>query len=430
MVAAYTLILNFLAFKIAVEREFAKYKPTVQRIVYEYPYSKGKTLNKISAELKVDPETIGEFNQWLTAKNVPDTDCNVLVVVPVSRYNEIRSLAELAKRANLPTKDLGFPVLVKLEKPKKEKDDKNALLFQINGLSGIQAELCDNPITLAYKAAISVEKFIEYNDIRANDFLNIGQVYYTERKNTKANVPFHVTRDGETLWNIAQIYGVRLQSLLEYNRFETVQRLQKGRVIWLQSVRPKDKAVEVINLPDELEEIEEMIDNEAIKIEPIIAKHEKITETNEAKNTPIIAETNTVEKQIPLVENTIKEPILSTITESDLSKRSTNSLSLGQEIRKNENKPIDLSSDNSMISSAETSINQQVITTNTIPEETKVIIPETKEFGNFVKYVVKKGDTLFKIAINYNVPLDNLWKWNALTSAIVENGKVLNVRKL
>ncbi|WP_158561351.1 LysM peptidoglycan-binding domain-containing protein [Emticicia sp. C21] len=419
---AYISLVQFLAYKLVIEQEFPAFKPQVSKIVYEYPYSKGKSLNRISAELKVDLAILNEYNPWLLAKNVPDTDCQVLVIIPSSRFSEIRVLTELSKKSGLPTKDLGFPLLKKETKSK----GKGGVFYQINNLEGLQAEMCDNPVTMAYKADIPLKRFVEYNDIKENDLLQIGQVYYLEDKSAKASVPFHVVREGETLWSISQTYGVKLENLLKYNRFETVQRLQRGRIIWLQTTRPKNKPVEYINMPDELEAIdamvraesnqemnEEVLNKEPMKIDTVVLVEKGKVEVKE--NIGIKGNTNEVSLAIKE-----KELNSSPLTQ-EIRKEETMNLNLPKTVDKTNITP-PVQTRNETESKATPPIAPQ--STNTLKDKT------TEQQDNFLYHKVRKDDTLFRISVNYNVTLDDLWKLNKLSSNIVKVGVVLKIRSL
>lgn len=422
---AYMALLQFLAYKLVIEQEFPAFKPQVPKVVYEYPYSKGKSLNRISAELKVESAVLNEYNPWLLSKNVPDTECQVLVVIPANRFSEIRVLAELSKKSGIPTKDLGFPLLKKENNQAKSKG-KGGIFYQINNLAGIQAEMCDNAVTLAYKSDIQLKKFVEYNDIKENDLLQIGQVYYLEEKSAKASVPFHVVREGETLWSISQTYGVKLENLLKYNRFETVQRLQRGRIIWLQAVRPKNKPVEYINMPDELEAIDEMV-----RAESNMEINEDILNKEPAKIDTIVL----VDKgKVEVKENT---GIKNSKSEAGLlaKEKELNSSPLTQEIRKEETKNLNLpkSVDNKDILSPvlKKDETESKATPPIAPQSTNTLKDKTTtEQGNFVYHTVKKDDTLFRISVNYNVTLDELRKLNNLSSNIVKIGVVLKIKSL
>lgn len=443
---AYSAILQFLAYKIAIEREFPAYKPTEQKIVYEYPYSKGKTLSKIALDLKVEPETLSEYNKWLNSPSVPESDCKVLVIVSASRYSEIQTFAELSRKTGLPAKDLGFPILKRAEKLSKTKG-KGGIFYLINDLEGLQADMCDIPVTMAYKAGISIERFVEYNDMKENDLLRIGQVYYIQSKASKASVPFHVVRDGETLWDISQIYGVKLASLLNFNRFETVQRLQRGRVIWLQTTRPKNKPIEYIEMPDEMAEVEEMMvagQTKNIKKEFTL---QDTVRTVEVKSLPKVIDllsqeigksqplTTVHENDVALIKKELpKEIDLTTLPLSQEIGKGNQEL-MTQDIRKEYSNNVSLSknADNKQVSENVTDEDERIVTwnkqTSTKNKLYPVEVAEREENKNFLKHTVKKGETLFRISVNYNVAVSELWIWNNLTSTIVETGTVLKIKR-
>ncbi len=462
---AYSAILQFLAYKIAIEREFPVYKPIEQKIVYEYPYSKGKTLNKIALDLKVEPETLFEYNKWLNSVKVPESDCNVLVIVPANRYSEVRTFAELSRKIGLPAKDLGFPILKREDKLSKTKS-KGGVFYLINDLEGLQADMCDIPVTMAYKAGISVERFAEYNDIKENDLLKIGQVYYIESKTSKASVPFHVVRDGETLWDISQIYGVKLSSLLNFNRFETVQRLQRGRVVWLQTTRPKNKPIEYIEMPDEMTEVEEMMvagQNKNLEKEFILDDN---VQTIEVKSSPkevdlsslplsqeigkgqqsqivnkndLASTKQELPKEIdlsilPLTKEIGKENQQSKVTSKKEVPKEIESLT--QDIRKGNTNSVNLpkSIDRKQVTERSVAQDEEQIVTWNKQNSTKnkpysVEVADREENKNFLKHTVRKGETLFRISVNYDVAVSELWVWNNLTTTIVSEGTVLKVKR-
>ena len=470
---AYSSILQFLAYKIAIEREFPIYKPGLQKIVYEYPYSKGKTLMRIALDLKVETETLFEYNKWFNSSIVPESDCKVLVIVPAERYSEIRTYAELSTKNGLPIKDLGFPILKRVEKFSKV-NSKGGVFYLINDRKGLKAEMCDSPVTMAYKAGISIERFVDFNDMKETDLLSIGHIYYIQEKLGKASVPFHVVKEGETLWDISQMYGVRLANLLYFNRFETIQRLQRGRVIWLQTTRPKNKPIEYIEMPEEMAEVEKMVvEEQTINIEKTYALKDTIknadvklilkdidVEVLPSKNeigkeeTKLLSLTEVVtKKELPNEVDLLKLPHNQEIAKGsqqafDLMSKEIvsvknelpkeidlNSQSLARLIKEEYFKNISLpkSVDSQIVSeiyakdeSQNTNLNKQNLNKiNLIADE----VGELDVNKNFFEHTVKKGETLFRISLNFNVTVSELWTWNNLTSTIVKEGKVLKIRR-
>lgn len=79
-----------------------------------------------------------------------------------------------------------------------------------------------------------------YNEL-GNDFIPAaGQMLYLQPKRDKADAGQNTYRtvEGDTMYMIAQKYGIKLRSLLEMNRMNTGEEPSPGTVIYLRSVKP------------------------------------------------------------------------------------------------------------------------------------------------------------------------------------------------
>ncbi len=245
-------VLRFIAHKIAVETALPTYQAANTFALLEYPNGRGKTLAAVAGEIGADENGIRQLNRWLLAEPVPaDKDYVLMVPVAANQVNDVRQrIVGSGNLRNVPDavqNDVGFPVLNKITAGVRSKDD--PILYEINGLPGIQAQPGDDAGTLAKKARISYSSFLRYNDMSDRDLVVAGEVYYLAKKRKKALVPYHTVRDEETIRSISQRYALRLKKLMRYNRLDRVQKLQIGRVMWLRERRPKNKPVEVINSP-------------------------------------------------------------------------------------------------------------------------------------------------------------------------------------
>ncbi len=254
-------VLRFLAHKIAVENALPSYqatnRPGGQTVaLIEYPNGGGKTVQQIVTDLgasgvQVNTDDLLTYNRWILAESVPsDKKYTVMIPVPSSQINDVRGRIVSVSDKKTPDfvqNDVGFPVLKKVTLGVRSQAD--PILYEINGLPGIQAQSGDNGGTLARKARISYSSFLRYNDLNEKDPIVAGEVYYLAKKRKKALVPFHTTREGETSRSISNRYGIRLKKLMRYNRLDRVQKLQVGRVMWLRERRPRSRPVEIINVP-------------------------------------------------------------------------------------------------------------------------------------------------------------------------------------
>ncbi len=244
-------ILRFFAHKVAIENALKFHQTSNRFALIEYPNGGGKTMKAIAEELGVDEFELRKYNRWVLGDGVP-TDKPYVVAVPVvsDQINDVRQKivnVSSKKTPDFVQSDVGFPVLRRVTTGLSSKND--PVLYEINGLPGIQAQTGDNAGSLARKAKTSLSSFLRYNDMSDQDAILVNDVYYLAKKRKKALVPFHTVREDETSRSISQRYGIRLKKLMRYNRLDRIQKLATGRVMWLRERRPANKPVEIINAP-------------------------------------------------------------------------------------------------------------------------------------------------------------------------------------
>lgn len=89
-----------------------------------------------------------------------------------------------------------------------------------NGLVYVVARQGDTMKGIAEEFGISRHKLIRYNDLYRNYVPVKGDIIYLHRKNWRAKKPYtqHVVRDGESMYSISQMYGIRLRRLYQMNK--------------------------------------------------------------------------------------------------------------------------------------------------------------------------------------------------------------------
>lgn len=225
-------------------------------MLYQHKNAANKDLESISQEFDTDYNQLLEYNKWLKTKRVPD-DRPYVVLIPVqldeapnllaensatAKNNQKRSLedklfGEKQKEPNLPPASLDKLVIAK-----------------VNGIQATVARAGDNARDLAKAGDVAVADFLKYNDIQPGDVLKPGQVYYFRKKKKKASVYRHVVAEGETLWDVSQKYGVRMDKLLQKNRMKQKDEVKPGQVLWLRHIRPADEPVAFEPLPKQKDE--------------------------------------------------------------------------------------------------------------------------------------------------------------------------------
>ena len=82
------------------------------------------------------------------------------------------------------------------------------------------------------EVGISHKKLAKYNERHHKEVLNNGDIIYLRKKQSKADKSFkgkmHIVRQGESMYSIAQKYGIRLKSLYEKNHLQPDYQLTAG----------------------------------------------------------------------------------------------------------------------------------------------------------------------------------------------------------
>ena len=114
------------------------------------------------------------------------------------------------------------------------------IFLEINDRQTILAIDGDNLKSLADKSGKTAYKLRKYNDLGASQDPIAGNFYFTETKRNKSGILFHVTQHNETLWDVSQRYGIKLKKLRKKNRMDEDESIKPGRVLWLKGSQPRD----------------------------------------------------------------------------------------------------------------------------------------------------------------------------------------------
>lgn len=109
----------------------------------------------------------------------------------------------------------------------------NREIFENNGVKFIRARKGDTFYKIAQDFNIYTWQVYRYNDLRKNDPIGEGQVLYLEKKKNKGSRDLHIVQPGETLYDISQLYAVKIKKLTKYNTLDKNARLYPNQEILL-----------------------------------------------------------------------------------------------------------------------------------------------------------------------------------------------------
>lgn len=107
--------------------------------------------------------------------------------------------------------------------------------FSINHTKVIFAAAGTSTLSIANKYGISLSKLFDFNEMEQTDILDQDQLLFLEKKLKKGATDVYVCKAGETLTEIAQKEGVRLDALMEYNHLSKNSVLTNGQKLQLRA---------------------------------------------------------------------------------------------------------------------------------------------------------------------------------------------------
>jgi LysM repeat protein len=125
--------------------------------------------------------------------------------------------------------------------------------FTINKTSVVYAAAGNSWLQLAQQYEVPLARLLDFNDVYNDGVLVKGQLVFLQRKRKTGDKEFHTVMPGETVYSIAQLEGIRIDALREYNKLAASAEPAAGEKLYLQEAAPQAPALavnaKVINSP-------------------------------------------------------------------------------------------------------------------------------------------------------------------------------------
>lgn len=140
----------------------------------------------------------------------------------------------------------GFKSMGKLFQPKEEKDRVNFIYpkgeFRINYSRVVWMRKGISFLSVAQQYGIPLSRLFEFNELEEAESAEKDQLVFLQRKRRTGAEAYYTVLPGESLHDIAQKQGIRLESLLELNRLKNNDRPAPGESLSLRkkaAAKPK-----------------------------------------------------------------------------------------------------------------------------------------------------------------------------------------------
>lgn len=250
--------------------------------------------------------------------------------------------------------------------------------------------------TIAKDNDLSNRQIYKYNDLKEGQQIEEGDIVYLKPKRRRGSQKFHTVKPDESMYQIAQQYGIKLKHLYRRNRLEEGEEPTEGTQLYMRGKRSKKDSVEV-KTPEVIEE---------------------------EKNKFVNPHSLEIEKADPIVKEDIELPPYHVVGKGDNIYRIAEKYHIFEEdiLRWNNINALELTLGQKIYLTEETARKAQQQVTPKV--EKPKIQPTTSE----AKYhVVVKGETVYRITQKYGITADQLAKWNGLKGNNIYVGQKLKV---
>lgn len=363
------------------------------------------------------------------------------------------------------------------EAEKEEKSSKKG--FEHNGLTAAQLNEGQNLRQIAQQHQMPRQQLYYYNDLAFDAQLDSGMVLYLEPKANEAQKAYHVVEEGETMWEVAHQYGIKLKSLYKMNRldWDKHEQPQKGARLFLRKRRytkPRTRAVD--NLAQKSNALPTKRGPSALEMENqpdsdlhVVKRGETMTSIAEMYNKDLKSlykknrmayeerEQPAIGAKIHLEERRYGAPELRDVDYDSLNQVNqqakkpkdtlledalahNNYKEDGEQAAQNQQAGVDQQRKTKGTDSIKSSKKQGNIAAKSGSKEEDTLDARAKsdegptssnasdEASNAANvHQVEKGETLYSIAQEYEVPMDKLMEWNDLDNFNISQGQELLV---
>jgi membrane-bound lytic murein transglycosylase D len=356
----YWYAIKFLAHKIAYEDAIKKYRGN-SIYVETFIAEPGMRFSDIAKKNQVDLSILEEYNTWTRSSKIPDQREEYLVMIPKKgqRQDHIEKIETITLEL-----EESNPQEINRIVQRQEINPSVRIILKINDKKAILSNSGDSPVTLALRGGVTRDQLIKYNDMILGEDVQSNMVYYLQPKNNRSNISMHISKEGETLWQISQRYGIKKKALIKKNRMSLGEEPKPGRVLWLKKKRPKNEAIEYVELP------KPPLKNQTILNTEKEAKPAEVP-VSVLKPVPVEKPVEIEEKELEVIQDTVEN-----------------------EIQEKEN-TIEVPSENSAV---------------------------------FMEHRVSAGETLYSISKKYEVHIEDIVDWNKLEHLNLSIGQVLKIK--
>lgn len=111
-------------------------------------------------------------------------------------------------------------------------------VFELNKTKVIFVKAGTSLLAIATEYDLALSRLVDFNDLINDESPKKGQLIFLQRKRKTGINVYHVMRADETLYDVCQMEGIRMESMLQYNMLPAGVQVAVGEKIYLQEKAP------------------------------------------------------------------------------------------------------------------------------------------------------------------------------------------------
>jgi hypothetical protein len=112
--------------------------------------------------------------------------------------------------------------------------DKNTRSISLrNRIKSVIANDGDTPESLAIELNMMTWQIYKYNDLKKGEQFNAGEIVYLQPKRKKAKEATHKVVDGQSIRDVSQLHGVKINRIRKLNQLDDAAEIKAGMVLKL-----------------------------------------------------------------------------------------------------------------------------------------------------------------------------------------------------
>ncbi|MDR0573364.1 MAG: glucosaminidase domain-containing protein [Tannerella sp.] len=156
---------------------------------------------------------------YATDKSYGEKLVRLIETYELHKYDKTKGIEKRTIRDDIYEIKLNIP---EYNKNHSEITNRRRRIHETNGIHYITARADDSYEIIAYDAGMKLKRLLKYNEVTKEHKLKSEDIVYLQRKKKQASkgCSTHIVKEGESLYAISQLYGMKLKSIYKLNKLK------------------------------------------------------------------------------------------------------------------------------------------------------------------------------------------------------------------